>query len=186
MSNKNQSVLAFVQAAIFAGLSIVLSLLPTNIGSSLTISLGMIPLVLISLKLGLKMGLVSGLIWGLLHFVLGKVYYLGPIQVVIEYVIAYLFAGFGGLCAKQFHLSLKKEQVIIWASFLATFARFFWHFVAGFIYWGEYAPEGWSPVFFSLVMNGASALLTALATAFILVIIYKRYPKLFQRDYYLN
>ena len=76
--------------------------------------------------------------------------------------------------------------MIIWASFLATFARFFWHFVAGFIYWGEYAPEGWSPVFFSLVMNGASALLTALATAFILVIIYKRYPKLFQRDYYLN
>ena len=179
----NKQVLLMVQAAIFAAVAMVLSLLPTTIGSSLTISLGMIPLTIFCLKAGTKWGLFSAFIWGLLHFVLGDVYFLGPIQVFIEYVVAFFFGGFAGVMAEKFHTEPQNAtKNIVLAALIGTFARFFWHFIAGVIYWGEYAPEGWSPLFFSFVMNGASTLLTAAATAIVVVLIYRTNPKLFKKN----
>ncbi|MGX7109024.1 energy-coupled thiamine transporter ThiT [Facklamia miroungae] len=178
---KNKNVLLLVEAAIFAAVAVVLSLLPTNFGSSLTISLGMVPLTILSLKRGVKWGIFCGFLWGLLHFPLGNVYFLGVSQVFIEYVIAFAFAGFAGLMSERFYHSTNKVWPLISAVFIGTFARFFWHFIAGYIYWGSYAPEGWSPLYFSFVMNGASALMTAIVSAIILFLIYQTAPRLFQR-----
>lgn len=175
----NQRVLWLVEAAIFAAIAIVLSLLPTNLGASFTVSLGMIPLTIISLRGGLKIGLLTGFLWGLLHFVTGDVYFLGPIQVLIEYIVAFTFAGFAGYFASQFSKTKRIEATIIQAALLGTLARFFWHFVAGYVYWGQYAPTGWSPLWFSLVMNGVSALATAAVTAIVTVLVYRQSPQIF-------
>ncbi|MBG9981338.1 energy-coupled thiamine transporter ThiT [Facklamia sp. DSM 111018] len=180
---KNTRVLVMVQAAIFAAVAMVLSMLPTTIGTSLTISLGMVPLTITSLRAGTKAGLLAGLIWGLLHFVTGNVMILGALQAFIEYIIAFVFAGFAGLIADKFHSSSKRKPLyLILSVLIGTFARFFWHFIAGVVYWGEYAPEGWSPLYFSFVMNGASALLTAIISALVLVIIYAVAPIIFKED----
>ncbi|MGX7204850.1 energy-coupled thiamine transporter ThiT [Enterococcus pingfangensis] len=174
-----------VEGTIVAALSLVLSFIPTTIGSSFTISLGMIPMTLFALRRGLKPALMSAFIWGILHFPASQVVYLSVIQVLIEYPIAFVFAGFAGLYAKKVQQALVDQDVrtarknIILGSFVGTGARFFWHFIAGVIFWGSYALWGMNPWLFSLVMNGVSGLATAIVTAIVAVLVAEKAPQLY-------
>ena len=182
VTRSSSKILVGVEGAIFAALAMVLSFIPTTIGSSFTISLGMIPLTMYAVKRGVGPGLLSGLVWGLLHFATGQVVYLSVSQVLIEYLIAFTMAGLAGSVSKQFIVNKQSKVAYKWlvvAAFIGTLARFFWHFVAGVIFWGQYALWGMSPVLFSLVMNGVSGLATAIVSAIILTWLYKIAPRLF-------
>ncbi|MDN6639592.1 MAG: energy-coupled thiamine transporter ThiT [Tetragenococcus sp.] len=175
----------WIEGTIIAALSMMLSFLPTGMGTTFTISLGQITLIVYALRRGTKAAMLAGLIWGFLHFPLGQVIYLSVAQVLIEYILAYPFAGLAGIFAGRLHRSIQMKNhgqarfAIISASLVGTFARFFWHFVAGYIFWGQYAMWGLSPVVYSLVINGTSALLTALAAIVILLIFEKIFPNVF-------
>lgn len=174
-----------VEGTVVAALSLVLSFIPTTIGSSFTISLGMIPLTLFALRRGLKPALMSAFIWGILHFPASQVVYLSVIQVLIEYPIAFTFAGFAGLYAKKVQQSLAEQNMwsvrknIILASLVGTGARFFWHFIAGVVFWGSYALWGMNPWIFSLVMNGVSGVATVVVTAIVAVLVAEKAPQLY-------
>lgn len=174
-----------MEGTIIAALAITLSMLPTGIGSSFSISLGQIPITIFALRRGLKPGLMAGLIWGIIHFPLGQIYFLSVPQVLIEYLLAFLFAGFAGLYAKPLQQAIaesnqgKAIRAIILGGLVGALARYFWHFVAGWVFWGSYALWGMSPAIFSLVMNGASALATGAVAIIATVTLYKMVPKLF-------
>lgn len=174
-----------IEGTIVAALAFMLSLIPTTIGSSFTVSLGMIPMTLFALRRGVKPALLSAFIWGILHFPAGDVYFLSVIQVLIEYPIAFTFAGFAGLYAKKVQQSLVDEDLrgarknIIYGTIMGTGARFFWHFIAGVIFWGSYALWGLNPWIFSLIMNGISGLATAVVTAIVAIIVAEKVPQLF-------
>lgn len=93
----NKRLLVLLECAIFAAIGLILSLVPTDIGSSFSISLGMIPIYVIAIRRGFWAAGFTGLLWGLLHFVVGKAYILTPWQAVIEYVIAFVFVAFAGI-----------------------------------------------------------------------------------------
>lgn len=175
----------WIEGTIVAALAMVLSFIPTSIGSSFSISLGMIPITLYALRRGTKAGFFSAFIWGLLHFPLAQVYYLTPAQVIIEYILAFGFAGFAGVYSNQLQQAIshkeyrKSSRIIIYASFFGMLMRYFWHFVAGVIFWGSFALWGMNPWLFSLVMNGLSGIATALATSIVLLLLLKINPKLF-------
>lgn len=175
----------WIEGTLVAALAMVLSFIPLQIGSSFEISLGHIPLTLFALRRGWKAGILSGFIWGILHFPTGQVYYLSVIQVLIEYPIAFTFAGFAGVFAKRLQNSLtmgnKKGMTtpIILGTLVGVGARYFWHFVAGVVFWGSYALWGMNPWLFSLVMNGASALATGIVTMVVLLGIGRTVPALF-------
>ncbi|EOL43409.1 energy-coupled thiamine transporter ThiT [Enterococcus caccae] len=175
----------WIEGTIVAAIAMVLSFIPTNIGSSFSISLGMIPVTLYALRRGTKAGFFSAFIWGLLHFPLAQVYYLMPAQVIIEYILAFGFAGFAGVYSNKLQQTImdkeyrKSGRIILYASFLGTLMRYFWHFIAGVMFWGSFALWGMNPWLFSFVMNGASGLATAMATAIVLVLLLKINPKLF-------
>lgn len=174
-----------IEGTIVAALAFMLSLIPTTIGSSFTVSLGMIPMTLFALRRGVKLALLSAFIWGILHFPAGDVYFLSVIQVLIEYPIAFTFAGFAGLYAKKVQQSLVDEDLrgarksIIYGTIMGTGARFFWHFIAGVVFWGSYALWGLNPWVFSLIMNGVSGLATAVVTAIVAIIVAEKVPQLF-------
>lgn len=166
------------EIAIIAALAMALSLIPLSVGW-FEISLGTILIVLISLRHGTSIGIITGLIWGLLHFVLGKVYFLSVPQVLIEYILAFAFAGFAGLATKSFKQTGKAKYIVL-AVIIGAFAKYFWHFVAGVIFWSDYAWKGWGAVSYSLVINGVSFLLTAITAIIVLLVINKVAPKLFK------
>lgn len=125
-----------------------------------------------SLRRGLTPGLAAGLLWGLLHFAVGKVSFLSVEQVLIEYVIAFAVMGLAGLLYSPFQKALKAEKytsaitLACTAAFVGVGVRYFFHYIAGVIFWGKYAPEGMSPWLYSLTVNGTAALGT-----FIVVVI---------------
>lgn len=182
---ENISLRVWIEGTIVAALAIVLSMIPSNIGTGFTISLGMIPLVLYSLRRGTIAGLAAGFLWGVLHYLTGNVAILSLLQGFIEYFIAFMFAGMAGLFANSVHLAIKNKTPIKLMFFIiigvisGTIARFFWHFVAGYYFWGSYAPEGMNPIWYSFIANGSSALATMTVTAIVLILLSKTNPNLF-------
>lgn len=177
-----------IEGTIFAALAIVLSFIPTKIGPSITISLGTIPMILFVLRRGAKAGVMAGFLWGILHFLVGTAYILSPIQGFIEYVIAYAFIGVGGLFASSLKKAVKQKEktkvirYVLLGSVFGTLARFFWHFVAGYFFWGQYAPKGMGALLYSFITNGLSGLLTAAITGFVLVLLTNTTPRLFRLE----
>jgi len=165
---------------------VALSYIPLNTANaSFDLSLGLIPLGVYALRRGLLPGMAVGFVWGLLLIVLGKAYFLTIPQVLIEYPVAFAFGGFGGILAPLLNRELGAERLgpairtVIFAGAIAAVARWFFHFVAGVIFWGSYAPEGVSPVAYSLFFNGISAAANAGMLAVLLAIILRAARPLF-------
>ncbi|MEX2784305.1 energy-coupled thiamine transporter ThiT [Streptococcus sp. H49] len=158
---------ALIEAAVIAALAMALSLIP-DFASWFTPSFGAVPLVLFSLRRGSKYGILAGLIWGLLHFILGRVYYLSLSQVLLEYILAFASMGLAGVLAAPLQKALRQKQsqkafsLAFAAAFLAVSVRYFWHFLAGIIFWSSYAPKGMSPFYYSLLVNGSAGIITLL------------------------
>ncbi|HJF20171.1 MAG TPA: energy-coupled thiamine transporter ThiT [Enterococcus columbae] len=180
--NKKTEIL--LEGTLMAALAMALHFVPLNIGSSFTISLGQIPMTIFALRRGLKPALFACFLWGMLYFVTGQVYFLTPVQVLIEYPIAFTFAGFAGIYASKVQAAIANQQVakvrqlIVYASLVGVGARFFWHFVAGWVFWGAYALWGMKAWLFSLVMNGASGLASGLVASIVIVLVYNLAPQI--------
>ncbi|MBC2200794.1 energy-coupled thiamine transporter ThiT [Listeria welshimeri] len=182
---QNKRLIILLECAIFAAVAMVLSFIPLDIGSSFSISLGMIPMYVIAIRRGFWAAGFAGLLWGLLHFLTGKAYILMPSQAIIEYILAFSFIAFSGVFSKQVRINLaanKLKEAIQWAwgtMIIGGVARYFWHYVAGVLFWGTYAFKGWGAQLFSIVMNGASCLGTVVVSGIVISILLKTSPKLF-------
>lgn len=175
----------WLEGVIMAALATALSFVPLQIGPSFTITVGQPVLILYALRRGLGPGLVASFLWGILHIFVGNASILHPMQGFIEYFLAFGFSGFAGLWANQTKAAIKNGDVlrtnilIVVATAVGTFARFFWHTIAGYIFWGEYAWEGWSAWAYSIAMNGASAIATTVFSILVLLIIARTNQRLY-------
>jgi len=175
---KKIKLVALIEAAFFAAIAMVLDLLPSiTIAPAVTISFSMVPIFILAIRWGFKVSFISGFLWGLLQLTTGNFYFLSVIQFLIEYFIAFAFVGFAGLFHPVIQNSLQKGSkllVSIWvvvAVFVGSLARYFWHFVAGVVFWGDYAPEGMSPFMYSFAMNGLAMLGAAVLCSIVLVLL---------------
>ncbi|MCC5895005.1 MAG: energy-coupled thiamine transporter ThiT [Alkalibacterium sp.] len=182
---QNRKLRIYLEGTLFAAFAMVLSWIPSGIGSSYSVSLGMIPLTFFAIRRGFGPGIFAGFLWGALHFVTGSVYMLNIYQVIIEYTITYASIGLAGLYSSQILKEIqtsKSASVYLYitvAVFAGALGRYFWHFIAGWIFWGDYALWGFSAFSFSLVMNGLSMISTAIVTVIVLLMIYSRSPLVF-------
>ena len=183
---KNSKLITMIEGAIIAGVCVALSFIPLNTANaSFDLSLGLIPLGVYALRRGVLPGMAVGFVWGLLLIVLGKAYILAIPQVLLEYPVAFAFGGFGGILAPLLKRELSEDRMgaalraVVFAGIFAAVSRWFFHFLAGLIFWGSYAPEGMSPLVFSLVFNGTSAAANALMLAVMLPILFRAARPLF-------
>ena len=103
---------------------------------------GMIPLILISLRYGAGVGTLAGFIFGLIT-ILQDPFILHPIQVLFDYPLPFMAMGLAGFF---------KEKIFL--GVIISFAgRFICHFISGVIFFASYAPEGVSPIIYSLTAN---------------------------------
>ena len=175
---KNTKLITMIEGAIIAGVCVALSFIPLNTANaSFDLSLGLIPLGVYALRRGALPAMAVGLVWGLLLIVLGKAYILMIPQVLLEYPVAFAFGGFGGVLAGLLRREIAAERygamvrTVILSGVLSAVSRWFFHFLAGVIFWGSFAPEGMSPVVYSLFFNGISAAANAVMLAVVLPIL---------------
>ncbi|EKW98961.1 energy-coupled thiamine transporter ThiT [Ligilactobacillus saerimneri] len=163
-----------VEGALFAALATLLSVVIPNVEWG-DLSLGLIPLVLYSVRRGVRMGLLAGLLWGLLIIVSGHAYILNIWQGLLEYPVANLLVGLAGLYTPAVQRAIqagerKKERILLLAAVVtAIFLKYFVHFIAGIIFWGSYVQWGLGPILYSLVVNGGSFILNIVVTGGLLL-----------------
>lgn len=183
---RNKKLRILVEGAIMIAVGQALSQLPTAFPSPIgriNFSIGMIPIILFALRWGWKYGVFTGLLYGLSNFIVGDIWWLHFAQVMIEYTIPFACIGFAGIFSGPMQKSLlkrsntnsgvNKESVtyILLAIFTAGITRYFWHFLAGVLYWGEYAPEGMGAVTYSFLHNGANMLVSVFACGVVFVLL---------------
>lgn len=161
--NSKGNLYSLVLCAILIALSFVLGMvkiIPMPYGGSITL-FSMLAATLTGYFCGPKWGLTSGVALGLLNLIIDPVI-LFPMQVLLDYVLAFSCLGLSGF------FSNKKNGLYI-GYIVAIIGRFICSFLSGFIFFGEYAPEGMNPVWYSFLYNifyiGGEGVLTLLVLA---------------------
>ncbi|KHE71472.1 energy-coupled thiamine transporter ThiT, partial [Halobacillus sp. BBL2006] len=80
--------------------------------------------------------------------------------------------------------SNKKGSLIAWITigcFIGSLLRFFGHFVAGIVFYGQFAPKGQPVWLYSLVYNGGYMLPAFILSAIIVSLLFLQRPKLLIR-----
>ena len=152
------------EAAIAVALSFVLGLFVLfrmPFGGS--ISLEMIPLILLSLRQGWKVGVVAGATYGLLDLAIDP-FVVHPLQLLLDYPLAFGVLGLAGLFKPTVRGAVLGATV-------AVLARLYCHILSGVIFFASYAPDGWNTWFYSTAYNAAYLIPSLLiATAAVLVL----------------
>lgn len=181
---KRMATQVLVEGAVMAAVAMALSMIPVGSDVLFNVSLGQIPLTIFALRRGWKAGILSAFLWGMMHFLTGVVF-LNVLQVIIEYPIAFTFAGFAGLLSAPLQQAIQDKKLaqarwlILGGALTGAIARYFWHFVAGVIFWGSYAQWGLGPWVYSLVINGVSGILTGVVATVVVLVIFQLQPGFF-------
>ncbi len=154
--SKNVKILVYCAMCIaLATVTSMIKLFSFPTGGSITLC-SMLFAMLPGFFFGPVVGIVSGVAYGVLQFIMDP-YVLTPVQAILDYVFAFGAFGLSGFFAD------KKNGLRL--GYLAACAgRFFFSFLSGWVFFGEYAWEGWNPAAYSAVYNliyiGAEAILT--------------------------
>jgi thiamine transporter len=154
------------EAALAVALAFVLGLIKLfqmPMGGS--ISLEMIPLILLALRQGPLVGIVAGAAYGLLDLAI-EPFVVHPVQLVFDYPLA-----FGALGLAGFFQPTVRGAVL--GTVVAVLARFACHFVSGVVFFASYAPEGWNVYLYSAAYN-AAYLVPSLVIALVVVVVLLR------------
>ena len=153
------------ESAIAVALSFVLGLFvlfKMPFGGS--VSLEMIPLILLSLRQGWKVGVVAGATYGLLDLAIDP-FVVHPLQLLLDYPLAFGVLGLAGLFQPTVRGAVLGATV-------AVLARFLCHLLSGVVYFASYAPDGWNVWLYSAAYNAAylvPSLLIAIAVVVVLL-----------------
>ena len=135
--NAFRDVRVLTEAALAIALAFVLGLIKVfqmPMGGS--ISLEMIPLILLALRQGPLVGMVAGAAYGLLDLAI-EPFIVHPVQVLLDYPLA-----FGALGLAGFFQPTVRGAIV--GTVVAVLARFICHFISGVVFFASYSPEGWN------------------------------------------
>lgn len=187
---RNQKVLLLVEIAIFAALGFVLDFVAFKMPQGGSVSLVMIPIVLMAIRRGPIAGIITGLLVGLLQIVSGLInvtplsFSFVILQVIFDYLVAYGVVGFAGLLRKQYFNNIAQNKrynlmfTIVLATFVGSFLRYNIHVITGIFFWGMYADEGQNVVLYSIIYNATYMIPVFLLTAVICSLLFVAAPRL--------
>jgi len=177
---QNQRLLIMLEVAIMSALAYVLSTITLwKMPQGGSVSLVMVPIALMAYRRGLLPGLVTGLIVGELNYLLDG-YVVNPVQLLLDYPIAFLALGLAGVVRlSRFEESSKRIAALWGGLLLGVIGRLVCHFTSGVVWFAEYAPEGTPVAVYSFVYNITYLLPEMIITGIVLTLILTRAPQLF-------
>ncbi|HZK34557.1 MAG TPA: energy-coupled thiamine transporter ThiT [Bacillota bacterium] len=121
----------------------------------------MLPLILFAVIYGPIPGVFAGMAYGILQYFQGG-FVVHWIQFIIDFPLAFGLLGLAGLYRKN----------MVFSTFIAIFARFLMHFLAGVVFFSEItqASDIMPSIWFSLTYNGTYLGIEFLISAFILML----------------
>ena len=107
---------------------------------------------------GPSTGIITGCAYGILQLIT-QPFIVYPLQVMVDYIFAFSALGLSGLF-------YKAKNGLLKGYLLGVFGRYVFAVISGWIFFSEYAWQGWAALPYSLVYNGiyiaAEALLTVI------------------------
>ena len=134
-----------INTALMVGVAIILHqmrLFHMPQGGSVTLG-GMVPLLLLAYRYGPGVGALGGFVFGCLN-IMQDPYIVHPVQVLFDYPLPYMAMGLAGAFRHRLYLGTA----------IAFLARMACHVLSGVVFFASFAPEGQSPLVYSLVFNG--------------------------------
>lgn len=172
-----------VEIALSVALAAVLNMLKIfHMPQGGTVSLGMLPLIVLAIRHGAGVGILGGLLYGVIDFFVDPFPPVHWIQYLLDYPVAYGAVGLAGIGAGAWRRAVERGQAIagVWKAVLPATAvgiagRYLAHLISGAVFFGMYAPEGqpiwvysalynlYVPISGVLCMIAGAAVLPALA-----------------------
>ena len=157
-----------VKQLVFCAMAIALGTVLSNIklfefpnGGSITL-LSMLVICLPGYFFGLGAGLLTGVAYGVLQLLIDP-YVLYPMQLVVDYLLAFGALGLSGLFT-------NAKNGMIKGYITAVLGRFVFAVISGWIFFGAYAWDGWAPLPYSLAYNAMYIFSEAAITVIILML----------------
>lgn len=119
----------------------MIKLFEVPMGGSVTL-LSMLFVVLIAYWYGPYVGIMTAVAYGLVQFVTEPIFYTIP-QMLLDYPLAFGALGLAGF----FH---KRKWGLQIGYVVGVLGRFFFSTLSGIVFFAAYAPEGMSPVLYSI------------------------------------
>ncbi|MGU7999350.1 energy-coupled thiamine transporter ThiT [Streptococcus suis] len=177
MSTSKLPILA--EVAIFSAIALVFDKIPLfTMPQGGSVSLVMLPILLLALRHGLGVGILTGGIVGTIQLFYGG-YFLNVFQVFLDYALSYAGIGLAGLVAPT--LSKQKDLknatlIITLASFLGGSIRLIATFLSGIIFYADYAPAGTPVWLYSFTYNISYILPSTAIASILLILLYRARP----------
>ncbi|MGI6177003.1 MAG: energy-coupled thiamine transporter ThiT [Eubacterium sp.] len=107
--------------------------------------MSMLPIAIIAYFYGTRQGVTAGVVLGLLNLVMDP-YVIHPVQMLLDYPLAFGALGIGGFAGKGKY-GLHKVYII------GIIGRYICSVLSGVIFFGSNAPEGFNALTYSLFYN---------------------------------
>lgn len=162
--SKRMSTKQLVYCSIAIALAVVTSyikLASLPFGGSITL-FSMFFICLIGYLYGPKTGLMTGVAYGILQLII-EPYIYAPVQVLLDYPMAFGALGLSGIFWKSRH-GLLKGCVVGMAG------RYICHVISGYVFFAEYTPEGMNPILYAVGYNATYILPEMIATVILISI----------------
>ena len=154
--------IAFCAAAVaLATVASFIKLSSLPYGGSITL-FSMLFICLIGYVYGTRVGVMTGVAYGLLQLILGPYIY-HPLQVILDYPLAFGALGLSGVFAKH-------RKGLLPGYILGVAGRYICHVISGYVFFAEYAPEGTNPFVYTLSYNATYIVPEMIATVVILAV----------------
>ena len=159
-----------VVSALLVGLSIVLTRITIySLPQGGSVSLfGMLPIVICAYFFGTRRAVMCGMCVGMIDLIF-KPYVIHPIQLLLDYPLAFGAIGFAGL------IFMAKKDGLIPAYLFGVLCRYICAVISGVVFFGAYAPEGFAALTWSLWYNMLYLAIEAAGTVVLLLIPSVRY-----------
>ena len=153
-------------------------------GQGGSVSLVMLPIILIAIRWGLSAGLITGLLVGILNLL--NPFVVHWLQLFLDYFFAFTFVGFAALVRKPIlegveeNIKSKIAIFVVIGTIIGGLLRFICHTLAGAIFFNEYAGDQ-NPWIYTIVYNGSFMVPSVILTAIVAALIFTTNPRFLKR-----
>ncbi|MEK4404989.1 energy-coupled thiamine transporter ThiT [Sporosarcina sp. FSL K6-1540] len=175
-----------LEIAILGAISFVLDQIGFKMPQGGSVTLSMLPIVVMAFRWGIAGGMLTGFVSGLLQLMMGG-YVFNIIQAALDYFVAYTLVGVAGVTLAWLLSSKVKGNkgsmvtAIVVGTVIGGLLRYLIHFIGGIVFFASYAPEGQPVWLYSLVYNASYMIPSIILSAIVASILFTTAPRLLER-----